>query len=182
MNQGQGYGHGQVHVVVAKTNVQAMVGFWMAVGSYLTCGVLGIPALIVSALGARQEPKGWAIAGICVSIPSVLWSAFWLVTFGLGTSATALSGLANPQSPQVNQAKIDARVIQPVAELYVRGHAGTVCPSPAQLRSERELSPASKTVDPWGSAYVIRCETSGTRVASNGPDRKPNTPDDIVVP
>lgn len=69
---------GGVPVVATKTNVPAMVGFWLAIGSYLTCGVLGIPALIVSAIGVREEPKGYAIAGIFISLPSVAWSIFWL--------------------------------------------------------------------------------------------------------
>lgn len=63
-----------------------MVGFWMALGSYLTCGVLGIPALIVSIVGLQEEPKGWAIAGIAVSLPSVLWSLFWIVSFSIASS------------------------------------------------------------------------------------------------
>lgn len=82
-----------VQVVATRSNVTAMVGFWLAVGSYLTCGVLGIPALVVSTMGARQEPKGWAVAGIAVSIPSVLWSLFWLACFLLGTASSVAAGL-----------------------------------------------------------------------------------------
>lgn len=67
-----------IQVVATKSNLPAMIGFWLAVAGFVTCGVTGIPALIVSALGAREEPRGYAIAGIFISLPSVAWSAFWL--------------------------------------------------------------------------------------------------------
>jgi hypothetical protein len=58
-----------------------MVGFWLAVAGFFTCGVTGIPALVCSIVGAQREPKAWAIGGIFVSIPSVLWSVFWIITW-----------------------------------------------------------------------------------------------------
>lgn len=78
-----------VPVVATRSNVIAMVGFWLAIAAFLTCGVTGIPALVCSILGLRQEPKGWAVAGIAVSLPSVVWSLFWVVTWLL-----ALLGMA----------------------------------------------------------------------------------------
>lgn len=78
MNQGP-----YVQVVATKTNVLGMVGFWLAVGGFLTCGVTGVPAFVCSILGLREEPKGWAMAGLFVSIPSVLWCAFWAFTWTL---------------------------------------------------------------------------------------------------
>lgn len=72
-----------VTVVATRTNVLALVGFWLAVGGFLTCGVTGIPALVCSILGLRLEPKGFAIAGIALALPSVAWSLFWIVTWTL---------------------------------------------------------------------------------------------------
>ena len=72
-----------VPVVATRSNVLAMVGFWLAIAGFLTCGVTGIPGLVCSILGMRQEPKGWAVAGIAVSVPSVLWCLFWIVTWVL---------------------------------------------------------------------------------------------------
>lgn len=67
-----------VQVVATRSNVLGMVGFWLAIGGLVTCGLTGLPALICSAIAMRQEPKGFAVAGIFVSLPSVLWCLFWL--------------------------------------------------------------------------------------------------------
>lgn len=77
-------------VVATRTNVIAMVGFWLAIAGFLTCGVTGIPALVCSILGMKQEPKGWAVAGIAVAIPSLLWSLFWVFTWTLALFGVAL--------------------------------------------------------------------------------------------
>ena len=73
-----------VQVVATKTNVMAMVGFWLTVASYATCGVTAIPGLICCIIGMKEEPKGWAIAGLAVGTPGTLWSLFWVGTFILG--------------------------------------------------------------------------------------------------
>lgn len=173
MYQGQ-----PVPVVATQSNVLGMVGFWLAVGGFVTCGVTGFPALICSILGTKQEPKGWAIAGIFVSIPSVLWCLFWALTwFGIMGSGFA----AGVSESMHNRAKIDARLIHPVAEKHLIDHPGQ-CPTVDQLVASRELDATSNVADPWGTPYVIRCSADETYVISAGPDKRMDTQDDITVP
>jgi hypothetical protein len=51
-----------------------------------------------------------------------------------------------------------------------------------QLVQEKELDSATTTTDPWGEQYVLSCTDDDVIVASNGPDKKRGTGDDIRVP
>lgn len=82
MNQGPYVPY--VQVVATKTNVLGMVGFWLSLASLLTCGLSAVPGVICSALALKQEPKGWAIAGLFVGVPGVLWCLGWVAFWGLG--------------------------------------------------------------------------------------------------
>lgn len=169
-----------VQVVATRSNVTAMIGFWMAVGSYLTCGVLGIPAMIVSAVGARQEPKGWAVAGIAVSIPSVLWSLFWVFTW-LGFFTVAGIGAAAGASG-AGQARADTIALQGLAKRHYLQHKVAGCPTVDELRDAGKLTATTKLVDPWGTPYRISCISDEVYAVSNGPDKMPKTDDDIAYP
>ena len=168
----------QVPVVATRSNVLGMVGFWLAIGGFVTCGLTGVPALICSAMAMKQEPKGWAVAGIFVSIPSVLWCLFWVVTW---TLAGIGAGSAKFDEAQTNQAKNDVVVIHPIAEKYRVDHPGT-CPTVEQLRASGELAVTARTADLWGTPYAIRCGDNETYVLSFGPDRTEGTADDIAMP
>jgi hypothetical protein len=83
-----------VQVVATKTNVLALWGFWLAVGSFFTCGATALPAFLCSLVGVREEPKGWAMAGLFVSAPGVLWTAWFAKSLLL---SLWMSG--SPESP-----------------------------------------------------------------------------------
>jgi general secretion pathway protein G len=51
------------------------------------------------------------------------------------------------------------------------------CPSLDDLKKSDDKI---KTVDPWGSRFVIHCDVSKVWVVSFGPDKKEGTADDIV--
>ena len=63
-----------------------------------------------------------------------------------------------------------------------RATRGDTCPSVAQLVTDKEIDSASKTDDPWGSAYTIECGEDEVKVTSPGPDKKAGSADDVVVP
>jgi general secretion pathway protein G len=47
---------------------------------------------------------------------------------------------------------------------------------------DKQIDTASKTDDPWGTAYKIACTEDEVTVSSSGPDKKEGTADDIIVP
>jgi general secretion pathway protein G len=104
-----------------------------------------------------------------------------LAIVGLIAGGVAVVAVPKYQESQKNQAKIDARVIHPVAEKYRADHPGQ-CPTVEQLRNEKELSAASKITDPWDTPYKIVCEDEDVSILSAGPDKKEGTPDDIRIP
>jgi general secretion pathway protein G len=57
-----------------------------------------------------------------------------------------------------------------------------VCPGVEQLIEAGVLKDGSPQRDPWGNAWRISCEDTKVTVATNGPDRQPETDDDIRVP
>lgn len=57
------------------------------------------------------------------------------------------------------------------------------CPDVAALVADQEIDQASKAKDAWEQPFTISCdERGGVHVASAGPDKKPDTEDDIRVP
>jgi hypothetical protein len=107
---------------------------------------------------------------------------FVLVTFSsLVVGSAFLSARAYHDRGSRQQAHVDARTIQAVAEKYVIDHPGR-CPTMLVLRDEKEISPSSIITDPWGATYTIECLGDDVVVRSAGPDGKPNTPDDLVAP
>src|SRR3954464_9809163 len=80
-----------------------------------------------------------------------------LAIVGLIAGGVAVVAIPKYAESQKNQAKIDARTIHPVAEKFRVDHPGQQCPTVEQLRTEKELSAASKITDPWDSPYAIRC-------------------------
>ena len=56
------------------------------------------------------------------------------------------------------------------------------CPALDTLLEANLISEASNTEDPWGERYSIVCNEARIKVVSSGPDRKPDTDDDIHVP
>jgi general secretion pathway protein G len=97
-------------------------------------------------------------------------------------SGVAVFALPKYKEAQVKSAETGARVIRGAIQNWQRVNNESTCPAMAQLIQEKELDSATTTTDPWGQAYVLSCTDDDVIVASNGPDKKRGTPDDIRVP
>lgn len=89
--------------------------------------------------------------------------------------------------PKFRQAQVDtatnnAREVRTAAARWRATRGGDQCPTISQLVQDKEIDTASKTDDPWGSAYKINCTDDEITVSSPGPDKKDGTTDDIMVP
>lgn len=105
-----------------------------------------------------------------------------LAIIGLIAGGVAVVAIPKFQQARIDQAKIDARTIHPIAEKWRIDHPGDECPTVERLRAERELSSAAKITDPWDSPYKILCSDDEVVVSSFGPDKKEGTQDDIRIP
>ncbi|HEY8074759.1 MAG TPA: prepilin-type N-terminal cleavage/methylation domain-containing protein [Labilithrix sp.] len=105
-----------------------------------------------------------------------------LAIVGLIAGGVAVVAVPKYKESQINQARIDARTIHPVAEKYRVDHPSDPCPTVELLRDKKELSAASRITDPWDTPYKIICGDDDTSVLSWGPDKKEGTNDDIRIP
>ena len=111
-------------------------------------------------------------------------STLLFVPFVLGCLAFFLSiRSACGCTSQKEQARNDMRALHPAAEKWVADHPQNPCPSFEELVIAKEISAASRNVDPWQHPYLIRCGGhEEVRIESAGPDGQFGTYDDVVVP
>jgi prepilin-type N-terminal cleavage/methylation domain-containing protein len=103
-----------------------------------------------------------------------------IVLLGLlaGATATAVFGHLNKGRERVS--RIGARLLRDAAGAWRSEHPD--CPTPTQLREERYVDRGASLEDAWGTPYAIVCEAEDVTVVSAGPDKQPNTPDDLREP
>ncbi len=105
----------------------------------------------------------------------------------LAIMSLVAAGVGFAVIPKFKQAQIDTatnsmREIRNAAARWKAVRGGEDCPTVSTLQQDKEIDSASKTDDPWGSAYKITCLEDEIVVVSPGPDKKDNTADDIAVP
>src|SRR5438552_13989747 len=61
-------------------------------------------------------------------------------------------------------------------------HDSGSCPSVRMLVSDGALDRGKVDFDAWGQPWAIKCEENDATVISRGPDKTPDTEDDIRVP
>lgn len=74
-----------------------------------------------------------------------------------------------------------ARSIVSAAAVWKRKHTDLGCPSISELVRDKALDRESRTDDPWGRRFKIRCTEDEVTVQSAGVDGKAATDDDIQV-
>ncbi|HVU03117.1 MAG TPA: type II secretion system protein [Polyangiaceae bacterium] len=97
-------------------------------------------------------------------------------------SGVAVFALPKYKEAQIKQAETGARVIRGAIQNWQRVNNEVSCPTIQQLVQEKEIDSATNTQDPWAQDYILQCTDDDVIVASNGPDKKRGTPDDIRVP
>jgi general secretion pathway protein G len=97
-------------------------------------------------------------------------------------SGVAVFALPKYKQAQISSAETGARVIRGAIQNWQRVNNEVSCPTISQLVQEKELDSATTTEDPWAQPYILQCTDDDVVVASNGPDKKHGTADDIRVP
>ena len=105
-----------------------------------------------------------------------------ITIMGLLAASVAIAVTRQLRKAQIETTLMNAKYIRPIAALWRSDHPSEECPTPEQLRVDGLLDVSSKLTDAWGSRYVITCEANETSVLSYGPDRRPNTEDDLREP
>ena len=113
-----------------------------------------------------------------------------LVILGMIAAAVAVNVVGQQQKAEIKQAKTDVQNIANNgvdAFRVMKGRYPTTEEGIRVLVQEGFLkanNPDGDIKDPWGQPYVYLCpgaaHPDGFDVKSNGPDKQPGTPDDIV--
>lgn len=99
----------------------------------------------------------------------------------LVAAGAAVAILPRWTEAQLRATEMAARTLRGGAIAW-QGVHGAGCPTVTALLDERLVDRASKTDDAWGQPFEISCDGADVVVRSRGPDKRPGTPDDVVVP
>lgn len=87
------------------------------------------------------------------------------------------------EGPEVERAKVTMTALRAVVGFWRLEQGGrTRCPTLRDLAAAPSsgFDPNTMTLDPWGRPFEVDCLQGIVRLRSLGPDRQPNTPDDII--
>ena len=109
MDPNQQPGHQTVIVNQPESNSLGLAGFIVSLAGWITCGLLCPIGLILSLFALGKRPRGFAIAGVILGLPGVLFLAFFgfvflMTVLGIGAAATAAAALAQ-QSAEIASAR-----------------------------------------------------------------------------
>jgi|HubBroStandDraft_1064217.scaffolds.fasta_scaffold398344_2 hypothetical protein len=82
----------------------------------------------------------------------------------------------------VQTTRTSARELRSAAETWRAMHDEPACPTPERLRHDKMIDSVSKLTDAWDRPFRVDCTPSETFASSVGPDGRPGTADDIIVP
>lgn len=100
----------------------------------------------------------------------------------LVATGVAVAAFKFYQQAKVRDADTNARALRDAVKAFWMMHESAACPSFAELVSTGVLDEGSARTDPWGKPWHIECVDTAVTVLSDGPDRRPGTPDDIRAP
>lgn len=99
------------------------------------------------------------------------------------TGAVAVVAVPKMREAQVKTAQTAARTVRnAVQQWQLSNNDYATCPTVSELVQDKQLDSGQATTDPWGEDFTITCVDDEVTVQSNGPDKKPDSPDDVIVP
>lgn len=120
----------------------------------------------------RRRARGLSLVEVLIVVAIIA-----MVSGGVAFAAFAAKVEADKK-----HTKTSAQNLFHVVEAWRTMHSSSECPSLDHLLEANLISEASNVEDPWGERYSIACNDARVKVLSSGPDRKPDTDDDIHVP
>lgn len=99
------------------------------------------------------------------------------------SSAVAIAIVVQKDKANISLTTTNAQSIRNGVKMWWVDHDSGTCPTLAMLVSDGALD-RSKSIkaDAWQEPWRIQCRDGDVSVVSKGPDKKPDTEDDIVVP
>lgn len=99
------------------------------------------------------------------------------------SGAIAVAVIGHKKTADISLTTTNAQTIRMGVKSWWIAHDSGSCPTVTMLVQAGEIDRGkSTTVDAWGQPWSIKCEENDVTVVSRGPDKLPDTDDDIRVP
>src|SRR6187200_433414 len=121
-------------------------------------------------LRERRSRKGVTLVEVLIVVAIIAMVAGGVAVFALPKYKEA----------QIKNAETGARIVRTAIQQWQAANNETSCPTMSQLVQEKQLDPGQTTKDSWNQDYTLTCTDDEVIVASNGPDKKKGTKDDIT--
>jgi general secretion pathway protein G len=127
----------------------------------------------ISQLRRRVRARGMTLIEIMIVVA--------IIAMVMG--AVAVVAIPKMKEAQISTCKSAVRTVRSAVQQWqLSNNDYSSCPTVSQLVQDKQLDAGQATTDPWGGDFAIKCEGEDVVVSSNGPDKKPDSPDDIVIP
>jgi general secretion pathway protein G len=121
----------------------------------------------------RRARRGFSLLEIIVAIAII----------AMISAAVTVAIVKHKKTADISLTATNARTIRNGVKLWWVEHDSGSCPSVAVLVGDGTLDRSkSLKVDAWQEPWRIRCQDGDVTVSSKGPDKLPDTEDDIVEP
>jgi prepilin-type N-terminal cleavage/methylation domain-containing protein len=126
-----------------------------------------------SRTSARRRARcGFSLIEIVVAIAII----------GMLSAAVAVGVIAKKKDADISLSKTNAQTIRLGVKSWWITHDTGTCPSVKTLVADGELDRGKVDRDAWEQPWRLKCDEHDVTVLSNGPDKQPETEDDIRVP
>ncbi len=157
------------------TNGLGLAGFIVACAGLVTCiPLVTLLGAILSAIGMRREPRGFAIAGLTIGIVGTVLTAILMAAVLLPAV-----GAARETARRI-KTEASAREIALAVERY-RAQHDALPTSIDRVYHAGLIDDTGVLNDAWGDPIRYEVRDGAFALISNGPDAEPGTEDDFVL-
>jgi prepilin-type N-terminal cleavage/methylation domain-containing protein len=99
------------------------------------------------------------------------------------SGAVAVAVIIQKRNADISLTTSNAEIIRGGVDTWWMSHGANECPTVKELVADGALKRGkSAQADAWGQPWRILCDVGDATVISRGPDKTPDTEDDIRVP
>ena len=170
-------GYAPQYAPANRSNGFGLAGFITALVGIVSCGLLSPIGVILSAIGLRKEPRGFAIAGLVIGLLGSIWLVLGGLALGVMCAGLAAAGIKVGDLMPYGQTIDQMETAQRAVASYVSAHNGELPADMATFLGDQGLNLA----DAWKNAIRVERTDGGFRVWSAGPDGQFDSKDDVWV-
>ncbi len=162
----------------AESNGLGLAGFILAIVGLFTGGCLSPIALVLSFIGVFKEPRGFAIAGLVISLVAIGGWLIAMAVLGAGLFALVLGVIGMENLAGGIQMGQDFRQLAPAVERYIQQNDRF----PSSLET-LGVADSELLRDRWGNPYhyVVSDDGRTATFGTLGEDGRFGTDDDILM-